>query len=136
MKNVASVLICIAFASCAGTETIHNDPISALIQKLNASNGLWVNGTYPYISLPPDAKPEEVISQAVKMTGFGQGHIKTYQIREVHQIQLNSGLMETFSAALVESDLGTKILLFKHEGRNRWWTRFYDVPKEETKATR
>jgi hypothetical protein len=131
MKHAKMVVLCLTLASCVGVRATHNDPISALARNLNASNGLWVNGLSPDISLPPDATPEHVVAQAVSKSGFDQGHIKTYRIREVRQIQLNAGRMETYSAALVESDLGTKILLFRYEQTNRWWTRFYDVPDEE-----
>ena len=38
---------------------------------------------------------------------------------------------ETCSAALVESDMGTKVLLFVYQGpKVGWWTRFYDVKDE------
>jgi hypothetical protein len=131
MKPVGIMLLCLTLSSCAQIRSSHSDPIDALAQELNASNGLWINGLYPDISLPPDATPEDVLAQAAKMSGFDQGHIKTYHIREVRQVQLNTGQMENYSAALVESDLGTKILLFKHEGNNRWWTRFYAVPHDQ-----
>jgi len=98
-----------------GTKTNQKDPISALVQKLNASNGLWKNGLFPSFSLPSDAKPEEVLEQLLKMAGLNEGQIKTYKIHEVRQVQLTNGGTETYSAALVESDLGTKILLFKYE---------------------
>jgi hypothetical protein len=131
MRYLAITLLGLTLASCSGRRAIHDDPINVLAQKLNASHGSWINGLSPDISLPPEATPEEVLAQALKMTGFDQGHIKTCQIREVRQVQLNrTGRMESYSAALVESDLGTKILLFKHMGKKWWWTRFYDVSHE------
>jgi len=128
MKNIAITLLCCALVSCTGTKVTVADPIDALVKKLNASNGFWINGLYPNINFPRDAEPNEVIAQAVQQSGFDQGHIKSYQIQEIRQVQLSTGLTETFSAALMQSDLGTKILLFKPEENNRWWTRFYDVP--------
>ena len=65
------------------------------------------------------------------MWGFDSGHIKTFKIVEVRKIPLDA--MPGCSAALIESDLGSKILLFKYEPRDKtsfWWTRFYDAPKE------
>ena len=106
------------------------DPIDELVARLNASNGLWINGLYPTINLPPDAKPEEVLAQAIKMTGFDRGHIKTFVIQETRQVQINTGRMEPYSVVLLQSDLGKKIFLFKPENNNRWWTRFYDVPSD------
>ncbi len=106
-----------------------NDPIDMLVQKLNVdTHGLWVNGLYPDIELPEDAKPEEVIAQAFKMIGFDKGHIKTYQVSKIRRVNLNAHGWEKCSAAIIESDLGKKILLFKYEEKLRWWTRFYDVP--------
>jgi hypothetical protein len=95
---------------------------------------MWVNGAYPIISLPEDAKPEAVLAQAFKMTGFDKGHIKTYRIREVRGVELTASGMKNCFAVLVESDLGKKILLLRYQGKQRWWTRFYDaIPKEPNK---
>jgi hypothetical protein len=102
-----------------------------LVSRLNSSHGLWVNGIYPIIDLPPDAKPGEVVNLAIKITEFDQGHIKTYKMQEIREVRLNTGQLESYQAALIESDLGTKIFLFKPERNNRWWTRFYDVQREE-----
>jgi hypothetical protein len=128
MKRIATTLLCLALASCSGIEVTVPDPIDALAQRLNATGGMWMNGEYPDIGLPPDAKPNEVLTQAVKMVGFDQGHIKTYQIQEIREVQLDT---ETYSAALVQSNLGKKIFLFKAERNSRWWTRFYDVQEEK-----
>lgn len=120
----------------AAVATIANhttgDPIGNLIDKLNADeHGMWVNGMYPAIKLPSNAAPEEILAQAVKMIGFDQGHIKTYRLQEVRRVKLKTAGMGTCSAALVESDLGAKVLLFRYEGPTTgWWTRFYDASKE------
>lgn len=135
MKQIVISLLCLVLTSCATTPPASPDPIDELAARLNASNGMWINGCYPIINLPPDAKPAEVLAQAVQMSGFDQGHIKTYAMQEIRQIQLNTGRMETYSAALVQSDLGKKIFLFKPEKGNRWWTRFYDVQQGPAKPT-
>jgi len=132
MKNLPVIFLCLTLASCAGIKPKVADPIDTLVDRLNSETfGLWVNGTYPIIELPPEAKPQTVLSQAVKMTGFDQGHIKTYKMLEVREVELNVGRNEPYSAALVESDLGMKILLFKPERNSHWWTRFYSVPEEK-----
>ena len=128
MKNIAITLFCLVLASCAGTKATVPDQIDALVERLNATRGMWINGEYPDISLPSDAKPNEVLDHAILMFGFDQGHIKTYQIQEIREVQLDT---ETYSAALVQSDLGKKVFLFKPERNNRWWTRFYDVEEEK-----
>jgi len=109
------------------------DPIDQIANKLNSDiHGLWVNGGYPTIKLPADEKPENVIEQAIKTVGFDKGHIKTYKIIEVRKIKLNASGMENCSAALIESDLGKKVLLFKYkESSSQWWTRFFEIPEEK-----
>jgi hypothetical protein len=128
MKRIAITLLCLALASCSGSKTTVPDPIDALVQRLNATGGMGLNGEYPDISLPSDAKPNEVLTQAVKVFGFDQGHIQTYQIQNIRQVRLDT---EIYSAALVHSDLGKKIFLFKPERSNMWWTRFYDIEEEK-----
>jgi hypothetical protein len=122
MKRMAIItLLCLILASCR-----EDHPIDALVASLNESHGLWINGVYPDIDLPPDATPDEVIAQAIKKHGFDQGHIKTYTIQEIRQVQIGT---ETYSAALLQSDLGRKILLFRPERHNQLWTRFYEVSR-------
>ena len=123
------LVLAVVLASCGTTPSPAGDPIADLVQRLNANhNGFWTNGLYPTIDLPPDAEIEEVLEKAVEMSGFDQGHIKTYRIQEVRQVQLDvGGSMETYSAVLLHTDLGTMILLCKPEPDNRWWSRFYIV---------
>ncbi len=137
MKNTPITLLFLILASFVGAKTAIADPIDNLVKKVNASYGEWLNGIVPRISLPPDAKPTEVIAEAVKQYGSSnlpEGFIKTYQIREVRQVEINTEL-ETYSAALVQSKLGTKIFLFKPQKDNQWWVRFYDVPNDELRDT-
>ena len=62
------------------------------------------------------------------MAGFDQGNITTYQVQEIRQVQLDAGgSTETYSAILLHTDLGFKILLCKPERNHGWWTRFYAV---------
>jgi len=123
------LVLVVVLTSCGTPPSPAGDPIADLVQRLNAThNGLWTNGLYPIIDLPPDAEIEEVIAEAVKLCGFDQGHIETYRIQEVRQVQLDvGGSMETYSAALLHTDLGTMILLCIPEPNNRWWSRFYIV---------
>jgi len=131
MKYIVIMTLCLALASCAGTKASVADPIDTLVAKLNATHGFWINGISPIIELPPDATSDQVLAAAIKMTGFDQGHIKSSQIQSVRQVELFAAGMQTFSVALIDTDLGQKIFLFKPEKNNRWWTRFYDVEKEK-----
>jgi hypothetical protein len=132
MKCRLIILLCVVLASCAGNNIATPDPIDKLVGTLNASNGLWINGVFPIITLPVDATPEDVLAQAVKMVGFDQGHIKTYRILKIREVDLkNVPMGAAYSAALVQTDLGMKICLFKQLPNSRWWTRWYDVRNEE-----
>jgi len=134
MKHILAFLFAsMMLASCVGTRPPAADPIDKLVTQYNASYGLWSNGTYPIIDLPPDATPKEVLAQSVKMCGFDQGHITTYKIRELRELtKLNVGESEPpYMAALVESNLGTKIFLFRPLRNNQWWVRFCDIPEEK-----
>ena len=121
------VALLLAGYARADTTTIS---IDALVERLNASNGLWVNGTYPILPLSSNATPQEVVSTAAKMWSVEGGKIKTFRIVEVRKIDLRH-VPDCF-AALLESDLGSYILLFSYEKDNvakggSWWTRFVAV---------
>ena len=131
MKNMAVTLLCLTLASCYGTRAAVSDPIDSLVQRLNATHGMWINGLYPDINLPANAQPEEVLAAAVKMTGFDQGHIKSFKIESLRQVELMAAGQQTFSVALVDTDFGKKIFMFRPERNNGWWTRFYDVEEEK-----
>jgi hypothetical protein len=123
-------------AGCCALAATASDPVDALARKLN-SDPMWPNGEAPTLSLSSNAAPKEVVASAVKLWGFDRGHIKTYHILEVRKVQLTA--MPDCSAALIESDLGTKILLFRHERDDKmsfWWTRFYDAPEAKLDGVR
>jgi hypothetical protein len=104
------------------------DPINSLVTRLNA-DPLWCNGIFPTITLPADAQPEAVLAEAAKRVGFDHGYMKTFHILQVRSVELTASGEGKMKAALIDSDLGTKILLFGHGGEAAgWWTRFYDVP--------
>ncbi|MBN2714028.1 MAG: hypothetical protein JXR97_16535 [Planctomycetes bacterium] len=127
MKSIAAILLCLVLASCAVTNPTASDPIDKLVTSLNASNGMWINGLALNIDLPASASPDVIFAAAIKLVGFDEGHIKTYRIQEVREVKLNTGQTESYSAALVDTDLGRKVFLFKREINNRWWARVYDA---------
>jgi hypothetical protein len=85
---------------------------------------LWQNGAFPVIDLPETAPNADIIEQCLKMTGFDQGHIKTYKIIEIKKVNIRGSLPNDYFAAIIDSDLGEKIVLFQY--RSGWWTRVYD----------
>lgn len=97
------------------------DPIEQLVAKLSATHGLWVNGRSPIIRLPEPATPEQILEQVFKMTGFDKGHVKDFKILQSRDVQITGG---SYSAALVQTDLCRKIVLFTAGGA---WSRVYDA---------
>ena len=125
MKKIVAILAILHLIGCSTP-----DPISTLSQRLNESGGLWVNGLFPNIDLPPTATLTEVLNQAIKYSGFDEGHINKYKIITVRHVTLNDGMNNEYTAALIDSDLGQKIFLMRYM-RNTWWTRFFN-PKQWT----
>ena len=121
MNRRIAILCLLLLLAC-----VTSDPISDLAKRLNSQNGMWINGLYPEILLPPTASTTEVINEAVKISGFDEGHIKEYHIVTTRKLLLNDGNLHEYTAILLDSDRGRKILLMRHNGHS-WWTRFYKV---------
>jgi hypothetical protein len=82
---------------------------------------MWQNGASAILGLPETASPEQVVKRVFEMTGFDRGHIKSYTVLKIREVQIQGG---KFSAALVQTDIGEKIVLFKKGGG---WSRVYDI---------
>jgi hypothetical protein len=103
------------------------DPIGRLVARLSA-DPMWQNGISPVIDLPPTAPTEQVVS---KVFGPEKRH-KTVKEREVH---VPGGTPDRYTAALVETDLGEKVVLLQHQGRGvGWWSRVYDAERPKAAA--
>jgi hypothetical protein len=89
------------------------------------SHGLWLNGTFPQINLPSDAKPEDAIEAAVNQTSLES---KAYRILKVEPFK-NPSMPENVSgsAAVVQVGKAYKIVIFYPFEKSGWWTRFYDA---------
>ncbi|MCK5607448.1 hypothetical protein KAR91_36525 [Candidatus Pacearchaeota archaeon] len=121
MKKLIATLICFLFIGCASA-----DPIDTLVTKLS-NDHVWQNGAFPIIDLPETAPNADVVAQCFKMTGFDQRHIKTYRIIQTRKVKIRGSLPDDYFAALIDSDLGKKIVLFQYKGTAvGWWTRVYD----------
>jgi hypothetical protein len=144
------VLLLILFLSACGLEaeetssnikhpleTNHvasNDAIEQLVARLSATHGLWINGAFPIIKLPAEAAVEQVISNVFEMTGFDKGHVTEHSLVTVRPVKIGATFSDTYTAALVETDLGPKIILLKYQGSTLgWWSRVY--PAEASQNT-
>ena len=129
MKLKIITLVIFAFTFCSSV--FAEDSIDALATKLNSDKfGLWVNGGSPILGLSSDVSINAVIDKATHMISFGDEgkRIENYSIVEIRKVDLKA--QPNCSAALLKTNLGQKILLFKYVGTD-WWTRFFDVPQNK-----
>ena len=102
------------------------DPIDGVIKSLD-THDIWKNGIFPTLSLPGSASSEEVIEKCLKKIGFDKGHIQKYKIIKTKKVTIAPDAV-SYNAALINSDLGRKVILFRYEGvQTGWWTRVYDA---------
>ena len=118
------------------------DPIDELVTRLSASP-LWQNGIYPRLDLPKTASIDDVIARVFQLTGFDEGHVKEHRILETRVVSIRPvdrpALVDPrfervrsdpdmYTAVLVDTDLGKKVLLLKYEGTaTGWWSRVFPV---------
>jgi hypothetical protein len=136
MRIAILPIIVIVMAGCASppeprvaatpTATV-SDPIERLVADFSASYGLWENGTFPMLGLPETASTDEVVAKTFKMTGFDKGQVTSYKILKIRQAHIRGSLPDLYTAVLVQTDFGEKIVLFKYVGSSvGWWSRVYD----------
>ena len=121
MKKLFLILTCCLLIVAAK----HKDEIDSLVDRLN-HQPLWINGMFPELKLPKSATPEEVIAECLKMVGFAKGHLKWHNVVKIREVDIATAHPMKYSAALIDTDSGKKIILFRFEGA-RWWTRVFDV---------
>jgi hypothetical protein len=98
------------------------DAIDRLVNSLSSSHGLWQNGLSPVIELPATASTEEVVSKVLARQAT------SYKILKVRYVHIQGSLPDLYTAVIVETDVGEKIVLFKYEGQAvGWWSRIYDA---------
>lgn len=106
------------------------DPIAELALELRVSSGSWVNGLSPIITLPPTATVEQVAAEYFKKTGFDAGRVQRFDVLRTSNVALQVHSTNTMCAALVDTDLGRKILLMEPTSpAPSWWTKCFDVPQ-------
>ena len=103
------------------TASAATDPIDRLVSSL-PSNGLWINGLFPKITLPDTANPSQVVAACMV-----NAHIERYSILAVRNVTI-AGVSERYVAALVDSNVGQKVVLLRYSSPDiGWWTRVYDA---------
>jgi len=102
------------------------DPISNLVLRLNSEfGGLWINGTQPSYNIESNDAPREIVVKVAKAWRICEITNSTSQITEIRDVQI-AGPIGEWKAALIDCDVGLKVLLFSRLEGGRWWTRFYD----------
>jgi type IV pilus biogenesis protein CpaD/CtpE len=127
MRSFLLAIIAALLVGCATTP----DPIDRLVADYSASHGMWVNGTYPILDMPQTASPEQVIKKRFEM-GLPRGQVANYKILKIRQIHIPTGQIgsDLYTAALVQTDSGEKIVLLKYDGRD-WWSRVEDANRTD-----
>jgi hypothetical protein len=107
------------------------DPVAALVARLAATHGLWLNGMFPKLDTPPDAPAEDVVAEVFKMTTPDEGRVTEHQIVETRQVTIpiltdrSPGPGEMYTAVRVKTNVGPKIVLIQRSSSG-WWSRVYD----------
>ena len=122
MRPAFFTILTALFVGCATSP----GPVDQLVADLSSSHGHWENGTYPVLGLPGTASPEQVVKGVFDMTSFDAGHIASYRIIEIRPVYIQGSVPAAYTAALVQTDLGEKIVLFDYVGpKVGWLSRVY-----------
>ena len=143
MRYILLVAFWATLASCRSVQTKspaatlasspYTEQIDDLIRRINKSMGLWMNGGLIQIDLPNDALEREVVAEALRERLFEQGYVQSHRIAAIGQVRINDVYGfddDLFSAAVLETDLGPTVVIFKYSAHWRWFCRFYPLNNE------
>jgi hypothetical protein len=119
-----SILFSIFAALLVGCATTAADPIDQLVTRLSTppQSGLWQNGLFPIIKLPATASTNEVLAKVLER------QVDSYKVLKIRQVHIPGNLPDLYTAVLIQTSAGEKIVLFKYEGEAvGWWSRIYDA---------
>lgn len=103
------------------------DPIGALVEKLSADrDGNWQSAPHPRLDIPGITTVEDMLNRLFQQTTFDDGPVTQYSILELRGVVVAGHKPESYRAALVDTNLGRKVVLFRLEGQD-WWTRIFDA---------
>jgi hypothetical protein len=100
------------------------DSIDALLARLSSSHGLWQNGPFPRLDVPETASAEQVVRSVFEKISFDRGRVTAHRVLLVREVRIDS---DSYTAVLVDTNLGKKIVLFGR-GTTLRWSRVYDAP--------
>lgn len=104
------------------------DAVDRLVGKLAESHGLWQNGASPKLDLASTATLDQVVSEVFKLVSFDSGNVTSFAIRHTREVQIPDSLPGKYTAILVDTNLGGKIVLVSRDTPSLgWWTRVYEA---------
>lgn len=104
------------------------DAVDRLVTKLMPRLPTWKNGSFPRLDLPATATREQVVSLVFERISFDRGSVSTHHIIWTKEIELGG---DGYSAVVVDTNLGRKIVLLRYEGKaTGWWSRVYSEGDE------
>jgi hypothetical protein len=102
------------------------DPITQLVERLSASHGLWRNGLFPSLGLTENASSEQIVARVLELSTFDKGRVTKHRIMQTRRVQIPGEQQELYTAILVETNIGRKVVLLKFSGPAAgWWSRVY-----------
>jgi hypothetical protein len=111
----------------ADSGSVGIDPIVALVERLSADrSGEWVNGLYPRLDLPATATVEAVFDRMFQRSPLNDGFVNNYTIVEMRPVVIEGLRPEPYTAAIVDTNFGRRIVLFRRQQLD-WWTRIYEI---------
>lgn len=101
-----------------------DEAIDRLVARLSASP-LWLNGLSPTLDVPATAKPDEVLTQMFTRISFDRGRVTKHTILTTKIVRIPPE-SEPYTAVALDTNLGPKLVLMKHQGNAGFWTRVFD----------
>jgi len=92
------------------------------------SGGLWLNGSFPKINLPSDAKTDDVIDAAVNQTIIDSKAYRVLRVQPFNRDDIPGSV--SGSAALLRIGKAHKVVVLFPIEKSGWWSRFYDTEFE------
>lgn len=115
----------VAFMALAGMKKV--DLIDQLLAELS-QKPLWSNGTFPIVPLGEKAATADVFRKSFESTYLAEGRIERFKILEIRKVRIGKLAPENYRTALVSTEFGRKIVLYRYEGAGTgWWTRVFDA---------
>lgn len=124
MRLIVLIFAAAVFVGCTTTP----DPIDRLVADYSSFYGMWRNGLVPNLDLPPTASQEQVIKKALEVWGLTAEQLVKFKILKIRQVRIQGRLPDVYTAALVQTSVGEKIVLLQYENTViGWWNRVVDA---------